>query len=329
MSKIDIIIPAYKAQKTISKALASILIQSIVNDTRTIIINDADGVGYAEEIANFSDKMDIVEITMPVNGGCGAARQAGIDFGNSPYIVFLDADDTFYHPFALETLLMTILSRPASAFGVGNFVEVVINDGMSRFIKHVEDFVWMFAKIYNREYLEKYNVRFSNTSANEDNGFNTILQMAMLIEGESVPTVDDIIYTWNFNENSITRINNYEYTYNQSVLGYAQNMIYAIDHIEKYYPDNIKTYMKIIEVMVNLYVMYERTLEFRPEFAIQNFECCQEFYNKKFKLVIDRLEFDSLKSQLILRVGNKKTMLDGFIPQYTIYQFLDKLEGIG
>ena len=40
---------------------------------------------------------------------------------------------------------------------------------------HEQDMVWMFGKMYRRSFIDKYKIRFHETSrANEDNGFNTI-----------------------------------------------------------------------------------------------------------------------------------------------------------
>lgn len=49
LPKIDIIIPAYKAQNTLLRTLSSIASQEIVDDVEVTIVNDADGIGYPTE----------------------------------------------------------------------------------------------------------------------------------------------------------------------------------------------------------------------------------------------------------------------------------------
>ena len=44
--RIDVIIPAYKAQDTIIRTLSSIAMQTIKDDVDVTIVNDCDGVGY-------------------------------------------------------------------------------------------------------------------------------------------------------------------------------------------------------------------------------------------------------------------------------------------
>jgi len=325
---IDIIIPAYRAQKTIEKALASIFMQSIVDEVKVIIVNDADGIGYNRQIRRFKDKMEILELTMPKNSGCGPARQYGIDNSNSPLIVFLDADDYLHHAFALEMLRNSFKTCPDSAFAVGDFLEIVGEGAEKKFVDHRQDFIWMFAKIYSREYLEKYKIRFSSVSANEDNGFNTMLQLIMSINEEKVATLGEFVYVWEYNAKSITRTNDYEYTYNQSVYGYKENMKIAIDHVNKFFPDHVKIYMKIIEVMVNLYIMCMRTSKFRNEFKQHNIDCCLDFYKNYFKLVKDLVTPESMEEQVIKNLSAKRGMLEGFIPEYTINQFFDFLSSL-
>ena len=67
LPKIDVIIPAYKAQNTILRTLSSIAEQEILEDLEVTIVNDADGIGYKEFVDMFSPYMKIKEITMDAN----------------------------------------------------------------------------------------------------------------------------------------------------------------------------------------------------------------------------------------------------------------------
>ena len=115
LPKIDIIIPAYKAQNTILRTLSSIAIQEIVDDVEVTIVNDADGIGYQKFVDMFSPFMKVRELVMPKNGGPGDARQYGIDNTTNPLLMFIDADDTFSGAFALKTLRLQLLAEPYNA----------------------------------------------------------------------------------------------------------------------------------------------------------------------------------------------------------------------
>ena len=89
LPKIDIIIPAYKAQNTILRTLSSIAEQEILEDLEVTIVNDADGIGYKEFVDMFSPYMKVKEIVMEKNGGPGEARQYGIENTTNPFITFI------------------------------------------------------------------------------------------------------------------------------------------------------------------------------------------------------------------------------------------------
>ncbi len=325
MKKISIIVPVYHAHSTLYKALASVVMQSISNLCQVVIINDGDSEDYMYCLNPFANFLDILYIPLNENVGVGAARQIGIDNSQSEYIVFLDADDEFYHPYSLELLLTAIESNPGNPLAIGNFVEIVRNPGL-QIIKHKEDFVWLFSKIYSRSFLEEYGIKFTKTKANEDAGFNGKIEMIMAEKNLNVITIDDILYSWNYNPNSITRTNDYEYAYNQSVSGYTENMIDTIDFILNIFPNSAKIPLKIIEVMVNLYVMWVRSVELKPEYEEHILKYCYLFYHSYFFPLRKETSEKAIKLQLTQQLKNKHSMIDNIIPNYTIYQFLDLLE---
>ena len=112
---IDIIIPAWKAQNTLSRLLSSIASQTIVDMCKITIVNDCDEIGYDDIIHLFQPLMDVRVLNLSKNSGPGVARQYGIDNTNLPYIIFADADDTFYGSFAIQMIYETIDSHKTTA----------------------------------------------------------------------------------------------------------------------------------------------------------------------------------------------------------------------
>ena len=80
MPKVSVIIPCYKAKETIAKTLHSIAMQTISEEIEVIIVNDCDCLDYHSIIdtARFGD-LDIKFVVREKNGGCGAARNTGIE----------------------------------------------------------------------------------------------------------------------------------------------------------------------------------------------------------------------------------------------------------
>ena len=101
MGKISVIIPLYNGRNTLKQTLHSIAMQSIISETEIVIVNDCDGVNYEDILAKF-DNLNIVYVQRRNNGGCGQARNTGIRNASADYVCFIDADDQFVHPFALE-----------------------------------------------------------------------------------------------------------------------------------------------------------------------------------------------------------------------------------
>lgn len=320
---IDIIIPAYKAQDTILKTLSSIALQEIVDECEVTIVNDADGIGYKKFVDMFSPFMKIREIVMPKNGGPGDARQYGMDNTSNPYITFIDADDTFGNAFALRTLKNEIISNPHYVCVFSQFVE----DNKHSFITHPDDSVWMFGKLYKRDFINKYGIKFLKGSrANEDCGFNMICKL-LSNKKELIHYIPDVTYYWHYKEDSITRVNNAEYTYNQSFIGYVDNMIYALKFAEKVLPFNDFTSDKVT-IFCNLYENWLETCKNDKRFQEQNYKCCVKYYTHIYKDIKDKvsttlLEHCYYNAMKNFYMGNK---MIGIIPHITFNEFICKIE---
>jgi glycosyltransferase involved in cell wall biosynthesis len=319
--KIDVIIPAFKAQNTIARTISSVVIQSIVDEISITIVNDADGIGYADFVKHFKPYVDIKEITMKKNGGPGVARQYGIDNTTAPYFTCIDADDTFAGAFALEILYRSMKANPEYHTIVGTFVEQHEN---LQFISHPNDLVWMFGKLYTREFINKYNIRFNETRANEDNGFNTIIRLVSS-ETEKIMFLADIVYYWHHKEDSITRINNAQYSYDQSFVGYVDNMIYAIQQAKKVKPFNSYIDMWAIQMMAQLYIYYYQTCKRDKRFIDQNYSYCVKYYKEIFKHFHETLTKDNFEAIFGETLSGQAANMKDIVPDKSIYQFIDDL----
>ena len=184
-NNIDVIIPAYNVPDNILfRCLASIACQDIVSDLEVTIVDDASTEqNYAEVAKHFEDILKINILRYDINGGPGVARQYGIDHTSNGYMTFIDADDTFNGAFALKALRNSIeMNNGMYIMSVGVFDEVheanlQPGDGPV-LMPHDRDLIWMFGKLYKRSFIDRYNIRFHETSrANEDNGFNTLVRL--------------------------------------------------------------------------------------------------------------------------------------------------------
>jgi glycosyltransferase involved in cell wall biosynthesis len=321
MKKLDVIIPAHKAQNTILRTLSSIAQQTILDKIVVTIVNDADGIGYQKFIDMFRDVMDIKELVMDTNGGPGVARQYGIDNTTCPYFTCIDADDTFANAYSLELLVKKADENKEYHTIIGSFAEE--HEGLN-FVSHSNDMVWMFGKLYKRDFIKKYDIRFNETRANEDNGFNTIIRLVSS-EDEKVMFLPDIVYFWHWKEDSITRINNCQYSYDQSFVGYVDNMIYAIKHAKKVKPFNNYIDMWAIQTMAQLYIYYYQTVKRDPRFTEQNYAKCKEYYDKVFKEIEQRIDKKILDDIFAQTMAQQSVNMQDFVAEKTVYQFIKEL----
>ena len=321
MKKLDVIIPAHKAQNTILRTLSSIAQQTILDKIVVTIVNDADGIGYQKFIDMFGNVMDIKELVMDTNGGPGVARQYGIDNTTCPYFTCIDDDDTFANAYSLELLVKKADENKEYHTIIGSFAEE--HEGLN-FVSHSNDMVWMFGKLYKRDFIKKYDIRFNETRANEDNGFNTIIRLVSS-EDEKVMFLPDIVYFWHWKEDSITRINNCQYSYDQSFVGYVDNMIYAIKHAKKVKPFNNYIDMWAIQTMAQLYIYYYQTVKRDPRFTEQNYAKCKEYYDKVFKEIEQRIDKKILDDIFAQTMAQQSVNMQDFVAEKTVYQFIKEL----
>lgn len=325
-NKIDIIIPAYKAQSTILRTLSSIACQSIIDDLEVTIVNDCCPNGnYAAFVKMFSPYMKIREIKMPQNGGPGLARQYGIDNTENEYFTCIDADDTFSGALALEMLRAGIQLNPTIQCCVGTFAELHEN---LQIVSHQNDMVWMFGKLYKRDFIKRYNIRFNDTRANEDTGFNTIVRLLCSNNpNEIVHWINETVYYWHEKADSITRINDCQYAFDQSFCGWTDNMIYAIEKAKKVQPFNGAIDQWTLECMMQLYGYYIETVARNPVFAAQNWEYVKKFFHTCYKKIEANISEEMLAFAYSTVMQGKfaSGSMMGILPCMGLNEFFDKL----
>lgn len=282
MEKIDIIIPAYKAHETLGRALASIACQTIVDKIKVTVVNDCCPQGsYKHIIRHFTSFLDIQELKLKENVGPGAARQYGIDHTSNDYIVFMDADDTFYGAFALRHLYSGLKYSPESVLCVTTFLEETEGELAS----HNHDHTWLHGKIYRRKFLKENNIRFSNLRANEDVGFNSLCMVFADRETEvqysEIPT-----YIWHIREDSITKINKDQYRYDQSICGWIEHAIITIETAEQSKCEQEKMVDIFWELFSRIYFMYSEIQDNSEVFKEQAWYYCRKFWNRCGHLAI-------------------------------------------
>ena len=100
---ISIVIPVYKVEKYLRRALDSVLAQTYGN-FEAICVNDGSPDNCGAILEEYAAKDERIKIIAQSNQGLSQARNNALKKINGNYVCFLDSDDAF-HPQALEICL--------------------------------------------------------------------------------------------------------------------------------------------------------------------------------------------------------------------------------
>jgi glycosyltransferase involved in cell wall biosynthesis len=213
---LDVIIPAYNAHKTIGQTIDSIVGQTYKDKIKITIVDDCSEKDYFEFIEKYKTVIDIQEIKLEKNSGPGVARRVGQEKTSNPYLTFIDADDVYTDMLFMQGVIELLESDKNKVVVIGEFVEEVFP---FKYSPHPRDGVWVFGKVYRREYLARNKITFTDARSNEDTEFNLKTRMYLKNNEEIVHVDNRIVYLWKFQENSITRRNNAEYSFHDGLSG--------------------------------------------------------------------------------------------------------------
>lgn len=200
MCKISVIVPVYNAEGTLETALSSVFMQTLT-DIEILCINDGSTDHSADVLTSAQRRDGRVRCLTQENAGAGMARNKGIAEAKGEYIAFLDADDLYPGPYALETLLAAAERSGAMVCG-GSIEKAKGNDVHPMFVFTEEGFHnacdepldRFFARfIYNRNFLLENKLQFPPLRVYED----PIFLLCTLLKAKEYYAVPDVVYRYN------------------------------------------------------------------------------------------------------------------------------------
>lgn len=105
---VDVIIPSYNREKTIGRAIESVLNQTYPYVT-VVVVDDGSSDNTEQIVKGYSDPR-VKFYRHPKNRGACAARNTGIDNSSGEFIAFLDSDDAWF-PEKIEKQLTFLLQN--------------------------------------------------------------------------------------------------------------------------------------------------------------------------------------------------------------------------
>lgn len=109
--QLDVIVPAYNAEATLTECINSGLEQQTQYEFRLIVVDDGSTDGTAALADTFAARENVLVLHQK-NRGASVARNTGIRHSEAPYLLFLDADDRLA-PMAIEHLMENALENDA------------------------------------------------------------------------------------------------------------------------------------------------------------------------------------------------------------------------
>jgi len=211
--KISVIVPVYNCEMYLNKCINSVLNQTF-EDFEVIIINNGSLDDSAQICAKYADEDPRVNYVLKENsGGAGEPRNKGMDLAKGEYIVFLDADD-YLEPTALEVLYKEAVSMDYDCViaSYRNFSEDYITDFNTILEereligeKEVRDYFtriypngeagYLWNKIYKKDIIDHYEIRFPSMQRLEDGFFN----VDYFSHVDKCKIIGDVVYHYKLN----------------------------------------------------------------------------------------------------------------------------------
>lgn len=203
--KYSVIIPVYKAEKTIEKCVESLLNQPHA-DVQILLINDGSPDRSGEICRSLAGRHSCVHYFEKENGGVSSARNLGLSHAKGEYILFVDSDDYVTPGYfaaitgALERnrpdlMLFGIRSIGAKSreWAAGDYAveeEIAVARKTAKALRACLFFNLM-SKVFRRDIIERYHLRFDESLAiGEDQLF--VFQYTMHIK--KLASISDALY---------------------------------------------------------------------------------------------------------------------------------------
>lgn len=325
---IDVVIPYFNHSDVISRALGSIAMQTIAKDIHVTIVDDASD---AKDIAKLNgiiegfkatDIADIKVVTVDKNMGPGHARAVGQLACNHEFITFMDADDTWANAYSLQFLHDAFVQHRQLDAVFGVFLEETENPEM-KFIPHKQDATWMFGKMYRRAFLDHYEILMSDSRSNEDMAFNQVV----LACTDNVGFLDQPVYFWMVNKESITRKADNDYQF-RGLLGYIDGHTWAeTERRKRELHTKEKGLIAAVDALIMCYFYYMEVLQDRP--VDQQLECWNEISRYYKTAFVDRQVPMGIANQRYMGMSAAHSQPGGLltrvVPKMSFEAFVEKL----
>ena len=214
---VSVIIPAYKAEKYISRCLNS-LINQTYNNIEIIVVNDGSPDNTGKMLDNWATKDARIKVIHKENGGVSSARNEGIKAATGKYICFVDIDDEvkpdyvkYLHRAITEhntdvAMCSLIAERKKNIFSVEGLKKVTVfnlaeNTKTFADIYNSGMFLSPCCKLYKKKLITEGFPEYTNYGEDE------IFNLQYFNNVKTIAVIPDGLYVYYLNDASICHTN--------------------------------------------------------------------------------------------------------------------------
>lgn len=262
---VSVIVPVYNAEKTIERALNSILKQDTKFKYEVICIDDGSSDMSLDLMKSYKDKITVLTQS---NKGPGAARNAAIAKSSGKYLMFLDSDDSVSDNF-IDKMYQTILDYDADIV-ICNFVRVD-DDGSKTYVDKGDFSIYEKGAINDTLLMEFHSCnRIIKRELMEKNPYpkamfyeDVVSISKAQLAAKRVVKINDYLYFYHYQTGSTTR----------SINDTNEDMIKAIDLIKKdFIKNNYEEELEFLYVnnlLVDLFIKYVKAGKMSKAIALR------------------------------------------------------------
>ena len=294
MNKLSIIVPVYNGEKTIKRAIESLLKQTTPVDI--IVVNDGSKDNTEEIVLDLKKNNDNIYYFYKENSGISDSRNFGVDKVETEFFGFLDSDDTVKEDMA-EKMLCAIEDNDIC---ISNFTWVY-EDGKRKEAKDIgyknkheiieKMFSTLWNKIYRTSWFRETNIKFPSGLRYED----TSLLIRLAYYMDKVSYVNESFVDYYQLNGSIT------HTYNINI----NDMISVFKGIKEFYEDK-NAYEEYKEELEYLTIRFFLGSSYLRACKIEEKDVRRDTLDKGWNYLINT--YPSFKDNKYLNSGGKKNL---------------------
>ena len=321
---LSIILPAYNAEKTIKRAVDSVLC-SKSDDFELIVIDDGSKDSTNDIVRSYNDPR--LSLITKENSGVSSTRNYGIEKATGKYITFIDSDDE-YIAGAIDRILSYANSEDFDLLGFGYYGEWIKNgkvyktdaNSVSQKLSfNIEDaapyFRYIFEsshillqtswnKVFKREIMAENGIRFDESMVCYE---NLTMIFDYLKYARKIVFLNDILYKYCF---------------------YAESNVNVIQKRKKLdlTSDVSKCYEKFIE-LCEKYSYDDQYRAFMDSSFLNDFVYCSRKYFDKSEQYSKSQQLDAFSKYL--RDDGMTKLRNGYLSGMTFYRLIFTLNDKG